>query len=50
MIGSDLTELIFDNVRLSRDNLIGKEGKGWDTAIGEPLICQGLLWALRPWD
>ena len=33
MIGSDLTELIFDNVRLTKDNLIGKEGKGWDIAM-----------------
>jgi alkylation response protein AidB-like acyl-CoA dehydrogenase len=33
MIGSDLTELIFDNVRLTKDNLIGKEGKGWDLAM-----------------
>ncbi len=33
MIGSDLTELIFENVRLTKDNLIGKEGKGWDIAM-----------------
>ena len=33
MIGSDLTELIFDNVRLTKDNLLGKEGDGWDIAM-----------------
>jgi alkylation response protein AidB-like acyl-CoA dehydrogenase len=33
MIGTDLTELIFDNVRLTKDNLIGKEGQGWDLAM-----------------
>jgi alkylation response protein AidB-like acyl-CoA dehydrogenase len=33
MIGSDLTEIIFDNVRLTQDNLLGKEGKGWDLAM-----------------
>jgi alkylation response protein AidB-like acyl-CoA dehydrogenase len=33
MRGSDITELIFDNVRLSKDNLLGKEGDGWDIAM-----------------
>ena len=33
MIGSDITELIFDNVRLTKDNLLGKEGDGWDIAM-----------------
>jgi alkylation response protein AidB-like acyl-CoA dehydrogenase len=33
MIGSDLTEIIFDNVRLTKDNLLGKEGQGWDIAM-----------------
>lgn len=33
MIGSDTTELTFDNVRLTKDNLIGKEGNGWDIAM-----------------
>ena len=33
MIGSDITELIFDNVRLTKDNLLGKEGEGWDIAM-----------------
>ncbi len=33
MRGSDITELIFDNVRLSKDNLLGKEGQGWDIAM-----------------
>jgi alkylation response protein AidB-like acyl-CoA dehydrogenase len=33
MIGSDLTELIFDNVRLTKDNLLGEEGQGWDIAM-----------------
>jgi alkylation response protein AidB-like acyl-CoA dehydrogenase len=33
MVGSDLTEIIFDNVRLSKENLLGKEGKGWDIAM-----------------
>jgi alkylation response protein AidB-like acyl-CoA dehydrogenase len=33
MIGTDLSELIFDNVRLTKDNLIGKEGQGWDLAM-----------------
>jgi alkylation response protein AidB-like acyl-CoA dehydrogenase len=33
MIGSDITELIFDNVRLTKDNLLGKEGQGWDIAM-----------------
>ncbi|HNS13877.1 MAG TPA: acyl-CoA dehydrogenase family protein [Syntrophorhabdaceae bacterium] len=33
MIGSDITEIIFDNVRLSKENLLGKEGQGWDIAM-----------------
>ncbi len=33
MIGSDLTEIIFDNVRLTEENIIGKEGQGWDIAM-----------------
>ncbi|HOB68476.1 MAG TPA: acyl-CoA dehydrogenase family protein [Syntrophorhabdaceae bacterium] len=33
MRGSDITEIIFDNVRLSKDNLLGKEGDGWDIAM-----------------
>jgi alkylation response protein AidB-like acyl-CoA dehydrogenase len=33
MIGSDITEIIFDNVRLTKDNLLGKEGQGWDIAM-----------------
>jgi alkylation response protein AidB-like acyl-CoA dehydrogenase len=33
MNGSDLTEIVFDNVRLTKDNLLGKEGDGWDIAM-----------------
>lgn len=33
MVGSDLTEIIFDNVRLTKDNILGGEGKGWDIAM-----------------
>jgi alkylation response protein AidB-like acyl-CoA dehydrogenase len=33
MRGSDITELLFDNVRLTKDNLLGKEGDGWDIAM-----------------
>ncbi|MCX7856864.1 MAG: acyl-CoA dehydrogenase family protein [Deltaproteobacteria bacterium] len=33
MIGTDLTEIIFDNVRLTKDNIIGDEGQGWDIAM-----------------
>jgi len=33
MIGSDITEIIFDNVRLEKENLLGKEGQGWDIAM-----------------
>ncbi|MCX5813707.1 MAG: acyl-CoA dehydrogenase family protein [Proteobacteria bacterium] len=33
MRGSDMTELVFDNVRLTKDNLLGKEGDGWDIAM-----------------
>ncbi len=33
MIGSDLTEITFDNVKLSKDNLLGEEGQGWGVAM-----------------
>jgi len=33
MRGSDITEIIFDNVRLPKENLLGKEGQGWDIAM-----------------
>jgi len=33
MIGSDITEVIFDNVRLTKEHLLGKEGQGWDIAM-----------------
>jgi alkylation response protein AidB-like acyl-CoA dehydrogenase len=33
MIGSDTTEIIFDNVRLDKENLLGKEGDGWNIAM-----------------
>lgn len=33
MIGSDLTEIIFDDVPLTKENLIGEEGQGWDLAM-----------------
>ena len=33
MIGSDITEIMFDNVRLEKENLMGKEGQGWDIAM-----------------
>jgi alkylation response protein AidB-like acyl-CoA dehydrogenase len=33
MVGSDTTEITFDNVRLTKDNLLGQEGKGWDIAM-----------------
>ncbi|HQO64821.1 MAG TPA: acyl-CoA dehydrogenase family protein, partial [Syntrophorhabdus sp.] len=33
MIGSDITEIMFENVRLTKDNLLGKEGQGWDIAM-----------------
>lgn len=33
MIGSDITEVNFDNVRLTKDNLLGEEGEGWDIAM-----------------
>jgi alkylation response protein AidB-like acyl-CoA dehydrogenase len=33
MIGSDLTEITFDNVRLTKDNLLGAEGGGWSVAM-----------------
>ncbi|MCX8109877.1 MAG: acyl-CoA dehydrogenase family protein [Syntrophorhabdaceae bacterium] len=33
MRGSDITEVIFDNVRLTKENLLGKEGQGWDIAM-----------------
>jgi len=33
MIGSDLTEITFDNVKLTKDNLLGREGEGWSVAM-----------------
>ena len=33
MNGSDLTEISFDNVRLTKENLLGKEGEGWNIAM-----------------
>ncbi len=33
MIGSDITEIMFENVRLTKDNLLGREGQGWDIAM-----------------
>ena len=33
MIGSDLTEVTFDNVKLTKDNLLGQEGGGWSIAM-----------------
>ncbi|MGD0230450.1 MAG: acyl-CoA dehydrogenase family protein [Syntrophorhabdales bacterium] len=33
MNGSDLTEISFDNVKLTKENLLGKEGRGWDIAM-----------------
>jgi len=33
MNGSDLTEITFDNVRLSADNLLGKVNEGWGIAM-----------------
>jgi len=33
MIGSDLTEVTFDNVKLTKDNLLGEEGQGWSVAM-----------------
>ncbi len=33
MIGSDLTEISFDNVKLTKDNLLGQEGGGWSVAM-----------------
>jgi alkylation response protein AidB-like acyl-CoA dehydrogenase len=33
MIGSELTEISFDNVKLTKDNLLGQEGQGWGTAM-----------------
>ena len=33
MVGSDLSEVIFENVRLTKDNMLGKEGQGWDIAM-----------------
>ena len=29
MIGSDLSEVVFDNVRLTKDNMLGEVGQGW---------------------
>lgn len=33
MIGSDLTEITFDNVKLTKENLLGGEGQGWSVAM-----------------
>ncbi|MDR2018522.1 MAG: acyl-CoA dehydrogenase family protein [Syntrophobacterales bacterium] len=33
MIGSDLSEVTFDNVRLTKDNMLGEVGQGWDIAM-----------------
>jgi alkylation response protein AidB-like acyl-CoA dehydrogenase len=33
MIGSDLTEVTFDNVKLTKENLLGAEGQGWSIAM-----------------
>jgi alkylation response protein AidB-like acyl-CoA dehydrogenase len=33
MLGSDLTEVVFEDVPLTEENLIGKEGQGWDLAM-----------------
>ncbi len=33
MIGSDLTEISFDNIKLTKDNLLGTEGGGWSVAM-----------------
>jgi len=33
MLGSVISEIIFDNVRLTKDNLLGEEGQGWDIAM-----------------
>jgi alkylation response protein AidB-like acyl-CoA dehydrogenase len=33
MNGSDLTEITFDNVKLTKDNLLGQEGGGWSIAM-----------------
>jgi len=33
MIGSDLTEVSFDNVKLTKKNLLGQEGQGWGIAM-----------------
>jgi alkylation response protein AidB-like acyl-CoA dehydrogenase len=33
MNGSDLTEISFDNVKLTKDNLLGTEGGGWSVAM-----------------
>ncbi len=33
MIGSDLTEVTFDNVKLTKDNLLAEEGQGWSVAM-----------------
>jgi alkylation response protein AidB-like acyl-CoA dehydrogenase len=33
MIGSDLTEVTFDNVKLTKANLLGEEGQGWSVAM-----------------
>jgi alkylation response protein AidB-like acyl-CoA dehydrogenase len=33
MNGSDLTEITFDNVKLTKENLLGGEGQGWAIAM-----------------
>lgn len=33
MNGSDLNEITFDNVKLTKDNLLGTEGQGWSIAM-----------------
>lgn len=33
--GSDLAELIFENARIPKENLLGQPGKGWDILISE---------------
>ena len=33
MVGSDLSEVTFENVRLTKDNILGQVGQGWDIAM-----------------
>ncbi len=33
MVGSDLSEVMFENVRLTKDNMLGEVGQGWDIAM-----------------